>query len=720
MKRTLAVLAAGLLILCACQEKQDPEEDNTQQQEEETPPQQEPITPHELETDEVDPSVYKYPAEGDFINPNLIIPDYNKMTLSAVDTLAYTATLDFAGEVPTFYKGSVIVPLKDNEAYPMFVKKAEVSGKSVRLDWRPAELGEIFFNTTIGTATDETKAGDGKGALGIVLGALKHLDYGFIFNFKGVNLDLDADVEVEVGKPVVKKGTSINSPIKKMKAVFMGTATTGAEIGLEVKGKANAEYNKPLKESVFHKGVVLMCYGVPIPLDFDVDLMAQLAIEVNGSVKHVRDYTYTAQVTFGGTMDFETGVFTPVQSFKTKLTRGDPEMEWGGEVHAAVTGCLYPRIRTYILKFKNAGIETNFKPIVGQINLHGKYKNGKFLHGYELILRSELSLNGYYQEITNPNNIHYYMPNHLLIQLEWSRLKQPSKLLAAEEDQPLRGSYNTTSSLSVQVRSEEDGQTVAPYPDEPFWIECQPQSTLPEVTKSTRIARPRADGWYPYEPVYFEMDGKGDGDMPVNVPVPAGCGLRYDFRLLDGQEEILDEFGREVETAVKEYKIKNTIDTDDATLYPICTAKDYGEYLQEKIDLSEGVVSTVTWDHGTLSGTMYIPGYGEVPSTGTFMGPGTWLARNLKGATGGNGWCNQLEAFDYAWWANENGLGNTLEGAHFVKEEYHGLPCTKMFSADTGTMIYYTNILLYWKADGMEMRTTSLEGVNGWYYQQEY
>lgn len=35
-------------------------------------------------------------------------------------------------------------------------------------------------------------------------------------------------------------------------------------------------------------------------------------------------------------------------------------------------------------------------------------------------------------------------------------------------------------------------------------------------------------------------------------------------------------------------------------------------------------------------------------------------------------------------------------------------------------MIYYTNILLFWKADGMEMRTTSLEGVDGWYYQQEY
>lgn len=710
----LCLIAA--VALTACQKKDDPvDDDNTPENPQQTIPQQ------ELETDEVDPSVYKYPAEGDFMNPNLIvIPDYDKVTLTAIDTLAHTATLDFAGDVPAFYKGCVIVPMKGGEAYPMFVKKAEVSGSTVRLDWRPAAIGEVFFDTTIGTGT-ETKAGDKKSALGVVLGALKHFDAGFIFNFKGVDLDLDANIEVEIGKPVVKKGTSINSPVKKMRAVFTGTVTTGAEVGLEVKGKASAEYNKPLKESIFHKGIVLMCYAVPVPLDFDVDLMAQMAVEVSGAVRHVRDYTYKATVTFGGTMDYETGVFTPEHSFKTSLTRGDPKMEWSGEVHASVVGSIYPRLKVYLFKFKNAALRLDLKPIVGQINLHGKYKDGKFLHGYELIIRSELYLNAYYQEITNPENIHNYMKDDFHLEWEWSRLKQPAKLLAAEEDQPLRGSYNTTSSLSVQVRSEEDNQTVAPYPDEPFWVEAQPQSTLPEVTKAPRVVRPRADGWYPYEPVYFEMDGEGNADMPVNVPVPAGCGLRYDFRLLDGQGETVDSFSREVETAVKEYKIKNTIDTEDGILYPVCTARDYGEYLQEKVDLSEGVVSTMTWDHGKLSGTMYIPGYGEVPNPGgVFLGPGTWLARNQHGAAGGGEWCTQLEAFDYAWWANENGLGNSLEGAHFVKEEYHGLPCTKMFSAETGTMIYYTNILLFWKADGMEVRTTSLEGVDGWYYQQEY
>lgn len=717
MKHTplyLCLIAA--VVFSACQKKDDPvDDDNTPENPQQTIPQQ------ELETDDVDPSVYKYPAEGDFMNPNLIvIPDYSKVTLTAIDTLAHTATLDFAGEVPAFYKGCVIVPMKGGEAYPMFVKKAEVSGSSVRLDWRPAAIGEVFFDTTIGTGT-ETKAGDKKSALGVVLGALKHLDAGFIFNFKGVDLDLDADVEVEIGKPVVNKGTSVNAPVKKMRAVFTGTVTTGAEVGLEVKGKASAEYNKPLKESIFHKGIVLMCYAVPVPLDFDVDLMAQLAVEVSGAVRHVRDYMYKATVTFGGTMDYETGVFTPEQSFKTTLTRGDPKMEWSGEVHASVVGSIYPRLKVYLFKFKNAALRLDLKPIVGQINLHGKYKDGKFLHGYELIIRSELYLNAYYQEITNPDNIHNYMKDDFHLEWEWSRLKQPAKLLAAEEDQPLRGSYNTTSSLSVQVRSEEDNQTVAPYPDEPFWVEAQPQSTLPEVTKAPRLVRPRADGWYPYEPVYFEMDEEGNADMPVNVPVPAGCGLRYDFRLLDGEGETIDSFSRDVETAVKEYKIKNSLDTDDGTLYPICTARDYGEYLQEKVDLSEGVISTVTWDHGKLSGTMYIPGYGEVTNpAGVFMGPGTWLARNQRAATGGGEWCNQLEAFDYAWWANENGLGNSLEGAHFVKEEYHGLPCTKMFSAETGTMIYYANILLFWKADGMEMRTTSLEGVDGWYYQQEY
>ena len=148
----LCLIAA--VALTACQKKDDPvDDDNTPENPQQTIPQQ------ELETDEVDPSVYKYPAEGDFMNPNLIvIPDYDKVTLTAIDTLAHTATLDFAGDVPAFYKGCVIVPMKGGEAYPMFVKKAEVSGSTVRLDWRPAAIGEVFFDTTIGTGT-ETKAG---------------------------------------------------------------------------------------------------------------------------------------------------------------------------------------------------------------------------------------------------------------------------------------------------------------------------------------------------------------------------------------------------------------------------------------------------------------------------------------------------------------------------------------------------------------------------------
>ena len=87
----LCLIAA--VALTACQKKDDPvDDDNTPENPQQTIPQQ------DLETDEVDPSVYKYPAEGDFMNPNLIlIPDYDKVTLTAIDTLAHTATLDFAG-----------------------------------------------------------------------------------------------------------------------------------------------------------------------------------------------------------------------------------------------------------------------------------------------------------------------------------------------------------------------------------------------------------------------------------------------------------------------------------------------------------------------------------------------------------------------------------------------------------------------------------------------
>ena len=682
----------------------------------------------ELLYDEVDVSVYKYPGEDDTVNPNLIIPDYGKMTLVAIDTLERTATLSFSGEVPEFYKGSIIVPVKDDNAYPMFVLSAAVSGKTVSLNWRPAQIGEMFFNTSFGSADAmfgpaATKAGnEEKSKIKTALGALKHFDLGFSFDFKGVQIDFDTDVDVVIDKPSWENGFSINSPLKKMKAIFTGTATTGAVIGLEVKGSAKGEYKKPLKSSIYTKRVIFMVSGVPVPVTFDIDLMAQLGIEVKGSVKHSRDYTYQATVKVGGTMDFTTGQFTPVNSFNSKLTKGDPVMEWEGEVHGSVVGSIYPRIKTYISEFKWMGIQTDFKPIVGQIDLHGKYKAGKFLHGYELSLRSELCLNAYYQEFFDESKIHYLLKNDIEGKFEWTRLKQPSSFFKKEPEKKYRGGFNTTTSFNIQVQSEEDGEKCTPYTEnEPFWIEAEPQSTVPDPSQASSGVTSRAAaaaGWYIYPLEFTESDDNGNVEVPLTMDGPTACGFKYNIRLRDGNEEILEECPIEFETAVKEYKITNSISGDGTTIYPVCTVKDYGGYVQEVTNLPEGVVTTVTWDHGSFSRTVYVPSYGNTSvNPAAFTGNGTWLARMTRAGTGVGDMCNQVEAYDYGWWAYEHGLGNSLEGAHFSKQDYHGLPCTRLTGSEIGTIIYFENILLSWNTGSGEIRTTSLEGVDGWSYQ---
>ena len=673
----------------------------------------------ELLYDEVDASLYKYPGDGDTMNPNLIVPDYDEMTLVDIDTEARTATLRFSGEVPEFYKGSIIVPVKDETAYPMFVLNASVSGKTVGLNWRPAQIGEMFFNTSFGTANElfPTRAGDdGKGKLQTAIDALKHFDYGFIFDFKGVRIDLDSDVEVVIDKPSWKQGFSINSTLKTMKAIFTGTLTTGAVVGLEVKGSANAEYKKPLKSEVFKRTVVYVVQGVPVPITYDIDLMAQLGIAVRGSVKFSRDYTYVGRVQVGGTMDFKEGKYTPANSVTSTLTKGDPIAEWEGEVHGSVTGSIYPRIKTYLGEFKWMGLQTDFKPIVGQIDVHGKYKEGKFLHGYELILRSEVCLNAYYQEFFDETKIHYLLNKDVTAKFEWSRIKQPSSFFKKEPEKKFRGGFNTTSNFNVTVCSEEDGEERATYPEnEPFWLEAEPLCSVPNPSQlQSMTSKAGEDSWYSYPLEYTEAEEDGDAEVPLTVNGPAGCRFKYIVRLLDGNEEVLTETPVEFETAVEEYTIKNSLASGVST----CTVKDYGGYLKEVTNLPEGVVNTVTWDHGSLTGSMYVPAYGEVnmPQP-VFMGGGTWLARRQPGGTGVGDKCNQIEGYDYAWWAQENGLGNTMDGAHFVKETYHGLPCTKFFHSETGTIIYFENILLYWNTGDGEIRTTSLEGVDGWIYQ---
>lgn len=64
---------------------------------------------------------------------------------------------------------NLIVPIKDGEAYPLFVLSADVQGQQVDLTWRAAAVGEMFFRTHI-TLEDQASGtkGDNK-ALDAVL-----------------------------------------------------------------------------------------------------------------------------------------------------------------------------------------------------------------------------------------------------------------------------------------------------------------------------------------------------------------------------------------------------------------------------------------------------------------------------------------------------------------------------------------------------------------------
>ena len=687
---------------------------------------------------EIDPTVYKYPQAGDTMNPNLIVPDYGKMTLEAIDTAAHTATLKFAGEVPTFYKGCIIVPVKDDNAYPMFVLSAQTSGNTVQLEWRAAAIGEIMFNTSVGTGSPETKGENGKKPLDIVSAILDHVDHGFFFNFKGITLKLEAEVVVVVGSPIAPDGMSINSPVKLMKVVLTGTAKTGAEWGLEPSAGKSINYKKVLKQGVVSKTVIFWVYGVPIPVDFDVDLVAQVDFLLKvGAIKYSQEVTYTAQIKMGGTMNFETGVYTPENSFTSTLSKGKPQVEWSTEVQATLEASIYPSLRTYVCKFEYAGLQIDFKPLVGKVDFKGQYKDGHFFHSFDTQIRTDLTFNAYFK---NPKTkkITYLLEDRPDFSKVWMSWTHPKKLTNADEGKKINGSFNRGGKIQTQVRDLDwDGQLVAPVSSQQTCVEVEPFGSLPDPQSNpdyyknwnveppsdgtsnapyVKVVRPRTEtGWYSYGKSYQELDEEGNVELDLKSQVPAGQGFKYVVRLLDGDLNVIEEFTQEIELAVKDYSITQKLTAPDGSIEPRCVVTDYGLNLVEDTDMPEGAHGHVEFHGSDISGYLTIPGFGNMPVE-AFFGSGVWLIRNHPVGPDG-GLFTTAEGNDFVWWAHEKGLAVSTYGSHYSLLDYHGLPCTKMVGTDI-TLIYFQNILLYLHSDeGVTVNTLKLEGVDGWYYQ---
>ena len=689
--------------------------------------------------DTVDTSVYKYPKKGDTINPNLIIPDYDKMTLEALDTAAHTATLKFSGEVPQFYKGSVIVPVKDSNAYPMFILTSKTSGNTVKVTWRDAAIGEIIFNTSLGSGYTDTKADDGKKKkLDIVTGILNHIDAGFFFNFKGVTFKLNVDVDVEIGSPIAPSGMSINSPVKNMKAIFTGTANSGAEWGLEPTAGKSINYKKVLKEGVFHNTIIFWCYGIPIPVDFEVDLVAQVDFLLKiGAIKYSQEVDYTATLTMGGTMNFETGVYTPANSFDSKLTFSDPRVEWTKEIQASLEASIYPSLRTYVCKIQYVGLQLDIKPLVGKVDFYGQYKDGHFFHSFDTSIRTDVTFNAF---IKNPKTrkYTYLLEDRPDLSITWANWHHPKKLTDTEKDKKINGSFNREDKLKVQVQDENwENALQAPVSSQQTCVEVEPFGTLPnpetdpDFYKNWEIDQPTTpnaiqarikamqpsgtEGWYSYGKSYAELDKDGNVELPLKVEVPAGQGYKYVVRLLDGKMDVIEEFEHEIDLAVKDYSIVQRITAPDGSMEPHCTVTDYGLNVVEDTDLPDGCKGHVEFHGGQVSGYMTVPGYGKIPVQ-AFFGSGTWLMRNHQMGPDG-GLFTTSEGNDFVWWAYEKGLNNTTYGNHYSLVDFHGLPCTKVTGPEIGTLYYFQNIFLDWHDEDVTVKTISLQGVDGWSYQ---
>lgn len=721
----------------------------------------------EMEFTDVDPEKYVYPTEDATQNPNLVVPDYDELTVVSLDPEAKTATVSFSGDtVPDLYRGSILPVAWGEDAYSMFILTAARSGNTYDLTYRDANISEMFYNQTLSIDSDTplfdvaTKA-DGDKRLLANIGAAAALESGIGVDFKGVDLNLSFKIDMKLGSPItIGSGNSANSRFQMLSVVFTGTAASGLTFKVEPSASAKVDYRKTLKKSAFHKGFSFLVYGVPVFVDFDVDILAYLGMTMRAGLMHYsQDYSASATVKVGAKVDFEKGTVEPVYDFRSSFDKADPVVTFIDEVNIDAEGSIYPRIKTYLYKFKFAGLQTDLMPILGKAEFRATRYNNHWARSWKAHLASRVALNAYYEDpFGEEGDMSSLLDDDITFEKVWKTWESPGEIKDEEPDKVIGGSYNTDSSLQMSVQDIfiEDGvsEAVTPYNGENICVESEYYSMIGDpAADAPKTKAADTYGWVSWGKTYPEVSRDGTFTLPVHMQTPAGFGVKLVNRIVDGEGRVVKEMERNVETAIEEYNLKYIYRSPEGNIESTITVKDYGNYVHEVA--SGNIGGDMTYNNGVFSG--YIESRGpevtvRIPFGEGFPGQlllGVYNARMLEAPAEEEGdygdygdygdeeyeedddtgadfmlltpmegiefpmLLNVVEQVDYTWWlCNRVGIPCNYSAS---PRTFQGLECMEAHEQGSGaTVIYYKNIVLYINVPGVAtVECVSLD-VPGW------
>ncbi|MDO5446374.1 MAG: hypothetical protein Q4F34_01170 [Prevotellaceae bacterium] len=686
----------------------------------------------EYEYTDIDLENYIYPSADAKINPNLAEFNIDKDEVVSFDSINNIAVLRFAGSVPKLYRGSIVPLIYNDIARALFVLEVQVDGKTATIHYRKAQITEIFFNQTIHISSEEeamtrstTRDYDGK-----FLSRLKLLNMlggglNITIDDCSINFD-DTKFDLTFGNFLLFYGKSLNCPFRRLTAVLGGDVVAKGSFEMEPSFQATKGWCKDLKQSVVRIRKIIFIYGIPVDIDFNIDVCADLNIQskISRAFYYARDVGATLKVNVGAEYDFETGKLIPLNKLEFTPVDANSEMRNLPEnLHMTFDASIFPRFKIYFYEFKWAGWGCDFKPIFEKLQFDSMKKDGHLFFSSTFSLGS--SLKGFMYVWDWDKNCNKYLAESPTFEKIWFAHKSPNDI---EEDvdaicERLNfGGQSKTSFTVTDLVCEWNQKSIVPPAAEEMSIEVERFGTLPDPNINPEYYDEKMGGgdfngkthaaaenaWYSQGIDYFRLNKEGKADVPFKVDTPAGEDFKLVARILDGNGDVIKEVEHPTQSGFKHYKCVQTLVAAGKSVKFELEVKDYGAWVHEvcpNFPDDNITRNDVIFDHGNISGYMIIDGI-SYPSS-TFFGCGDYQCQTVPAPLrpGEGRKSTMSEALDFSRWAADK-LGLSTEGARYYNTEWNGYPATVCAMPDGGgTWTYVGNFMA--KIEGGEVTITT-------------
>lgn len=687
----------------------------------------------------VDMDSYKVPSDDDMMNPNLIVPDYDRLQVVALDTAERVATVDFMDEVPKFYVGSVIVLKTDTMAVPCYVLTHLVEGKRARITYRMAELGEMFYNQEMCFSSDvesdakRTRASSGKIPFDEIRKLINFKNAMESFSENGVSLRIIPSLNC--GGEFSFKVSKVSGIGRKKKATLehalfklWGTYSEEHVFALNLGGHSNA-LKKDKKFNIVKKGTFIWIHGIPFYFHTDVDMVAAVQAELAAQLSYRQDYVKSYTLTVGAEYDGKSNSIKPICDFTPVITQKVPVWK-GSQGKVDVKAYFYPQIN-FTLDFI-LGVGLAFRPYAS-FAYNGKLIQGVDFNSFAFKTGLDFTANIFLYDLIQDKRIVLteMQPKVIMEKILWSSPADLKELKAAEysalkskaktpkqvyidvaADSTIYMTYKDNLYVDYKVFDKDElmGNIVDAASGDEMCISQHWYTTMPEKMTATEAealgsTTPTPSGvseskyfsgnfpeydWHPIgDTLVSRCDLAGIAHPVLTCPVPMGYSRKVVTSLVDGKGNVLKEIEREFPWEIKNFDA--TI--EGSNFRGVIHCRKNGEYITETVTTPEG---TAQFKYENKKAYVYAETLGWYPTEST-------LPLMEMMTVGGH-----IRTYDYMRWCDDNYNGVfSNKGIHFGNDTHLGRQCHRV-TMDGSEIIYWQNLIVKFTSDDEKFEVTSL------------